>query len=99
MLDSVDPIGISAVTEIICPVCKLRFEPKRSNQKYCASSCQKNAARGNRKQESKARNALHFRRALDLAELIYTAPTVQRLGIMKTILEAAREHDAVYVVS
>jgi hypothetical protein len=48
-----------------------------------------------REVETEVRNKLHYRRALDLAELIYTAPIDQRLGIIKTILEAARDHDAV----
>lgn len=95
MFDSVDPIGMSADTAIICPTCNNSFEPKRSNQTYCAKSCQKNASRGNRDVEANARNKLHYRRALDLAELIYTAPIDQRLDIMKTILDAARDHDAV----
>lgn len=94
MFDFVDPIGMSA-TAFICPTCKVRFEPKRSNQKYCAKSCQKNATRGSRRTEDKVRNELHYVRALDLAEIVYTAPTDQRLGIIKTILEAARGHDAV----
>jgi hypothetical protein len=95
MFDSVDPICMPADTAIICPTCKSSFEPKRSNQIYCAKSCQNNASRGTRQIEANARNRLHYRRALDLAELVYTAPIDQRLGIMKTILEAARDHDAV----
>lgn len=95
MFDSVDPIGMSADTAIICPTCNCSFEPKRSNQIYCAEPCQKNASRGSREVEAKVRNKLHYRRALDLAEAVYTAPIDQRLGIMKNILEAARDHDAV----
>ncbi|MDB4112057.1 hypothetical protein N9571_05845 [Yoonia sp.] len=94
MFDVVDPIGMSADTAIICPTCKLRFEPKRSNHKYCTTSCQKNASRGSRKTENKSRNELHYGRALDLAELIYASPPNKRLGIMKMILEAARGEDA-----
>lgn len=95
MFDAVDPIVMSADTAIICPTCNNSFEPKRRNQKYCARSCQKNASRGSREVEAEVRNKLHYRRALDLAELVYTAPIDQRLGIMKTILETARDHDAV----
>jgi hypothetical protein len=94
MFDAVDSIGMSADTIILCPVCISSFEPKRSNQKYCTMSCQKNASRGSRAAEAKSRNEKHYGRALDLAELIYTAPINQRLGIMKTILESGRGEDA-----
>ena len=95
MFDSVDPIGMSADAAITCPTCNIRFKPKRSNQKYCSRPCQKNATRGSRSVEAKVRNELHYCRALNLAELVYTAPIGERLGIMKTIVETAREHDAV----
>jgi hypothetical protein len=95
MLDAVDPIGMSNDIATTCPACTVSFVPKRSNQKYCSKSCQKNASRDSREVENKTRNRLHYHRALDLAELIYTAPVNQRLGIMKTVLEAARDHDKV----
>lgn len=94
MFDAVDPIGMSDDISITCPVCTINFVPKRSNQKYCAKSCQNNASRDSREHEYIARNKMHYIRARDLAELVYSAPVNQRLGIMKNILEAAREHDA-----
>lgn len=94
MFDFVDPIGMSDDIPINCPNCTISFDPKRRSQKYCSTACQKNASRGSRAIENTYRNKMHYIRARDLAELLYTAPVDQRLGVMKGILEAAREHDA-----
>lgn len=81
-----------------CPKCNEEFTPKRTNQQYCSSQCQKsasrNTARGPRDTEHQLANAYHYSRALDLADLLYSAPIGDRLGIMKAILEAAIEHDS-----
>ncbi|WP_160116523.1 hypothetical protein [Ruegeria sp. AU67] len=73
-----------------CPQCNHKFEPKRSNQKFCSRVCQKaathNTSRGNRKSENALRNERHYARAKDLAEMIYSAPPLERYGIMKHIL-------------
>ncbi len=73
-----------------CPQCNLVFGPKRSNQKFCSRVCQKaathNTSRGSRKSENARRNERHYARAKDLAEMIYSAPPIERYGIMKHIL-------------
>ncbi len=73
-----------------CPQCNHIFEPKRSNQKFCSRVCQKaathNTSRGGRKSENARRNERHYARAKDLAEMIYSAPPIERYGLMKHIL-------------
>lgn len=54
--------------EISCPKCDVFFLPKRKNQKYCSTECQKNAARGDRKFENKRRNEEHYSRAMMIME-------------------------------
>lgn len=74
-----------------CPKCNLRFEPKRSNQKYCSDQCRKNAARGNRDIENKKRNSQHFERAKRVRETVYAVAPKHRLGVMRDILQRLPE--------
>jgi hypothetical protein len=75
---------------LACPACAAEFMPKRTNQKYCTPSCQKastrNTSRGSRVSETKGRSAYHYERAMRLAEMLYTAPPQERLGVMQHIL-------------
>ncbi|WP_108483396.1 hypothetical protein [Oceaniglobus ichthyenteri] len=71
---------------LVCPRCNAEFEPRRSNQKFCSRSCQKNATRGKRSQEHQDRSKHHYERSRRLFEMIYKAPPSERLGVMRHIL-------------
>lgn len=92
MLDSVESTSMST-----CPKCSAEFTPSRSNQKYCSKPCQKatarNTSRGSRTVENKARSGRHYERASRLAEMVYSMPREQRLGVVKDILSFV-SHDA-----
>ena len=96
MFDAVDPIVMASPSNDEdstpeCPGCSTAFTPKRSNQRYCTRECQRsasrNASRGDRTKENTARSWQHYERAHRLAEMIYTTPPQERLGMMKHILE------------
>lgn len=73
----------------VCPSCFNPFERKRSNQRFCSRSCQKNSSRGTRSVENKARNRKHYERAWDLYNFhLNDVESIQRL------LEAAADHDS-----
>jgi endogenous inhibitor of DNA gyrase (YacG/DUF329 family) len=84
-----------------CPKCGLKFVPARSNQMFCSRPCAKaatrNTARGSRNvaesQELRRRAKSHNSRAMGLAAWLYTTPPRDRLGLMSTLIKAAREHD------
>jgi hypothetical protein len=84
-----------------CPKCDVEFVPSRSNQKYCSRPCAKaatrNTARGPRNvaesQELRCRARSHNSRAMGLAARLYTTPPRERLGLMSTLIMAARQHD------
>ncbi|UWP99467.1 hypothetical protein [Aliiroseovarius crassostreae] len=78
--------GRAGETLRVCPKCQPQFQPKRRNQKYCTSGCQKNASRSSRKAEYKVVNQKHYSRAIDLAEMVFSKPVEERLGAMKDIL-------------
>ncbi|CUH87085.1 hypothetical protein PH5382_01006 [Phaeobacter sp. CECT 5382] len=92
------PAGLSSAAPLCCPQCSVEFHPKRKDKKYCSSKCAKaatrNASRGGRSFEQKVTNEVHYCRARDLADMLYTAPVTARLGIMKAILDAASDHDS-----
>ncbi len=91
------PAGTPSVALLCCPHCSLEFRPKRTNQRYCKRDCAKaatrNAKRSDRTAENRCMNEAHYSRALDLADMLYTAPVDQRLGVMKNFLDAAGDHD------
>ncbi|KRS13687.1 hypothetical protein XM53_03625 [Roseovarius atlanticus] len=98
MFDAVDPIGMLIPSDdeartMECPGCTAAFMPKRLNQSYCSRACQKNASRGNRSAENRERSRRHYERAQRLAEMVYSAPPQERLGIIMHILEFI-PHDA-----
>ncbi len=76
-----------------CPGCGTSFEPKRSNQRYCDSACQKKATRNSSRSDRTIENLeairLHYDRAIRLAEMLYKVPINERLGVMKDILDSA----------
>lgn len=76
--------------DAVCPKCSTEFTPKRTNQIYCARTCQKAAtrhtARGNRSRENTDRSLRHFERSQRLFEMIFTTPPSDRLGTMQYIL-------------
>jgi hypothetical protein len=86
MFDAVEPLVMPAGNTVECPGCCTPFTPKRSNQKFCSRGCQRNAARGSRKAENKERSWKHYERAQRLAEMVYSTPPQERLGVMKHIL-------------
>lgn len=75
---------------VSCPSCALKFVPKRKNQRYCSSPCQKrasrNTARTSRKKENRVRSRGHYERASRLAEMVYSVRPSERLGMMQFIL-------------
>ena len=96
MLDNTSTITSAALQTsgtTDCPACGIPFIPGRKNQAYCSRCCQKkssqNASRGFRHLENFARDEHEAARAKDLRETLYAAPPVERLGIMKDILDAA----------
>lgn len=102
MFDAVDPIvmpshSADAGDAIECPRCGTVFTPIRSNQRYCSRPCAKsatrNATRGNRCAENRKRSWQHYERADRLKEMIYSTPPLERLEVMKHILEFI-PHDA-----
>lgn len=81
--------------EAICPGCGKTFTPARRNQSYCGRECQKNAARGDRKQEHRAKSAAHYERARWLShDLAHGMEASVRDWFIQTMLEAAADHDA-----
>ncbi|HBB83908.1 MAG TPA: hypothetical protein DC031_11670, partial [Sulfitobacter sp.] len=92
------PAGLSSTALLCCPQCSVEFHPKRKDKKYCSPNCAKaatrNASRGGRSLEQKLANEIHYCRARDLADMLYTAPVTERLGIMKAMLDAATDHDS-----
>lgn len=99
MLDVVEPIVLPEETpnsrQLVCPKCEASFSPNRSNQKFCSRPCSKaatrNTARGDRSSENKAMRTAHYDRAKWLAKRLYSAPPRERLGVMKDILEEAKD--------
>ncbi|WP_210880189.1 hypothetical protein [Roseovarius autotrophicus] len=86
----VEPIGTFDAALQVCPKCQAEFAPKRSNQTYCSTACQKaasrNSARGTRKAEDRRANEEHHARVHALTEMIYAVPVTERLGVMQHIL-------------
>ncbi len=107
MFDAVVPIVMHSPSDasrlddkantIECPGCSAAFAPKRSNQRYCSSGCQRrssrNSSRGSRSTENRQRSRRHYERVHRLTEMIYSAPPQERLGVMKHILDFV-PHDA-----
>lgn len=93
--------AIVATSEATCPKCGKTFTRKRSNQRYCARSCQKaatrHAARGPRNgassPEVRRLNYVHYMRARWLGHDLYQVKPSERLGFMATVIESARAHD------
>jgi hypothetical protein len=94
MLDTVEPIVLPEAAQdehlLVCPKCGAEFAPKRRDKKYCSSSCAKaatrNDTRGERRAENKVADEVHYERAMRLAEMVYTTPLTEQLGVMKCIL-------------
>lgn len=93
MLDAVEPIVMPEKDTVACPSCGTAYTPKRSNQRYCSRSCQKNASRDSRKVENKHRSRQHYERASRLTEMIYSTPPQERGAMMEHILSFI-PHDA-----
>lgn len=101
MTDSVGPIVMperkTGKAAMICPQCATEFQPKRTNQMFCARSCQRvssrHASRSIRTMENKTVSDHHYDRASRLSEMVYTAAPSERLGVMKHILSVV-DHDA-----
>lgn len=84
----------------LCPNCENLFVRKRSDQIFCTPTCRKSLhqkkAREATPQNSASSptkrrvNLVFFDKALRLAELIYTAPISERLGLMQSIVASAR---------
>lgn len=84
--------------QALCPSCQRPFRQRRGNQRFCSRPCQKNATRGSRKVadsfEEKRRSHVHYNRAMWLAHDLYSTRPDQRLGLVASLIEAARTHDA-----
>lgn len=98
MTPTSDPTGPPSADLKSCPTCSRQFHPRRKDQKYCEKGCAKaatrHALRGSREKEQERADRVHYNRALDLADMLYTTPVSERLGVMKTILHAAVSHDS-----
>lgn len=82
--------GYPMLNAMGCPECALQFTPKRSNQHYCSTPCQKkatrNSNRSDRSNENRQRTKRHYERSWRLTEMLYSVPPTERLGEMKRIL-------------
>jgi len=97
-----DALGSDA--EVTCPVCSDVFIPKRRDQKYCSPRCRtqkyQREDRGKNPKNAKVspsvrkENHEQRQRARELAETLFGIPPCERLGFMKTLIDAARSHDA-----
>ena len=76
-----------------CPKCNTQLEG-RPNKRFCSSNCRKRYAEPTRNAKfspTKHRESVEFfDRALRLAEIVYTTPPFERLGLVKQLIDAAR---------
>jgi hypothetical protein len=76
-----------------CPKCNTQLEG-RPNKRFCSSNCRKRYAEPTRNAKfspTKHRESVEFfDRALRLAEIVYTTPPLERLGLVKQLIGAAR---------
>lgn len=83
--------------ERTCPKCQASFQPKRKNQYYCSTKCQKNASRGSRETYKSPSQRYDNHRDWHLLhwlnETYYGTPPRDRLGLIKDWLDAARAGD------
>lgn len=84
-----------------CPRCGITFQPKRRNQRYCTTDCQKKASRNSARGSTSATDSAdrrHTKRRQRatlawLNETYYTTPPGQRLGLLKEWLDTGRAGD------
>lgn len=90
-----------ASAEAVCPNCGKLFAKRRSDQKFCSAKCRKNLHQKNDRSENpknsrfspeKSRTNLELiGTSLVLTELLYTRAPFERFGLMKEIIDCARE--------
>ena len=80
--------------EGVCDRCGETF-PFRANKRFCSSNCRKRSSEGKRNSNSsvakRRENTEFFERSIRLAEVLYSAPPYERLGIMRGLIEEARK--------
>lgn len=76
-----------------CQRCGATFTPARKNQRFCARSCQKNAARGDRSLEKMKIDGSRRARADRLISEYLGLPQSLRLAWLKKHLDRARSGD------
>jgi len=90
--------------DAVCPVCNKNFIKKRRDQESCSTRCRKQKYqkrdRINNPKNSQSSYAVKMRnmrqriRARELAATLFGIPPCERLGFLKTLVDAARSHDA-----
>ena len=88
----------SPPTERTCPRCLVAFLPKRTNQKYCNTACQKAATRNTSRgpRTTRASHSKRLEKRYEWAMLGYLNETYygtrpdQRLGLLKNWLDLSR---------
>jgi len=91
LLEPVD--GIRWEKEGVCAHCRKTFS-YRPNKRFCSSNCRKRNNEGIKNSvfslAKRRENGEFFERSLRLAEVVYSAPPFERLGIMKDLIAEAR---------
>jgi len=91
LLEPVD--GIRWEKEGVCAHCRKTFS-YRPNKRFCSSNCRKRNNEGIKNSvfslAKRRENGEFFERSLRLAEVVYSAPPYERLGIMKDLIAEAR---------
>jgi len=87
---------IAGTTQRICLKCKTQLEG-RPNKRFCSGNCRKRYSEHTRNAKfspTKHRESVEFfDRALRLAEIVYTTPPQERLGLVKGLIDEARYGD------
>ena len=91
LLEPVD--NIRWEKEGVCDHCRNTF-PYRANKRFCSSNCRKRNNEGTRNSfyssTKRRENTELFERSMRLAEILYSAPPYERLGIMRDLIAEAR---------
>lgn len=64
-----------------------RFHAQETQPKLLLTGVSEERLKGDRSVENRERSRRHYERAQRLAEVVYSAPPQERLGVMKLILE------------